>query len=91
MNRTICDEQFLEKETLLKLLKTQVESYSRLLKDLEIKKYEQTGVREEERSKWAHKEDLNKILKLEEIEDENESKLEVGRPSENNRSFASKR
>ena len=29
-----------------------IESYKRLLKDLEIKKYEQTGVREEDRPKW---------------------------------------
>ena len=75
----------------MKLLRTQVESYSRLLKDLETKKYEQTGVKEEERSKWAHKEELSKMLKLEEIEDDEESRVEVGRPTEHNKSFTSKR
>jgi hypothetical protein len=60
----MCDERFLEKETQLKQLQTQLESYARLLKDLEIKKYEQSGVKEEDRSKWAPKENTSKILKL---------------------------
>lgn len=65
LNKTTYDEIFLSKESLLKTLHVQVESYRRLLKDLEIKKYEQTGVKEEERSKWASKEITeNKILKL---------------------------
>lgn len=45
-----------------------IESYKRLLKDLEIKRYEQTGVREEDRSKWKGEgKEESKMLKLEEI------------------------
>ena len=52
-----------------------IESYTRLLKDLEIKKYEQTGVREEDRPKWegGQSKEMSKMLKLEEIQDDEES------------------
>ena len=43
--KVLSDEKYLEKETQLKQLHIMIESYKRLLKDLEIKRYEQTGVR----------------------------------------------
>ena len=42
-----CDEKIKKKEEEIKQLQIMVVSFSRLLKDLEVKKYEQTGVREE--------------------------------------------
>lgn len=61
------DQKLVEREAVYKQLCIQAQSYARLLKDLQIKKYEQTGVREQNRDI------VNKMLKLEEIEDEPEN------------------